>query len=560
MEENKTNVCFKKAYLLFLIFFLSFSWFFMFTYNFPFIWEDTWLFSAAGYPVTGEIKHNFTLFKNQAINFFKAITDTVNFYHVDYYRKTLNEFYVSFFGGVFGLNILHQRLAKTAMAGIFFVFIFLFINKIVVEEKLIRIYQEFYVSSYHIFIFLTIAYFLMLPEFWILTLNLVDSLLFTLIFEIAALYLFLFYYTDESLTNKYTLCILFFCIVFFSYITILTRHIGRVNFLLFVVFLLFTNKRKLLHWRYASLIFVLFFLSVPVLGIIQASLTGSSIMSDVLGISSQAGSSSKGGVLSMGLSFLQTIHYTFLPHSLFLLILFFLFLLLHLYGYLRINAPKNSEEQEQLIFLKRLAIFSCLWFFLTVFVFNFARGLVFDRTSFLRFQYSLFVVPQAIMLLCYAQWVYKKYFATKKILQYVIFLFILLAIVHNLTRLNEFRGGWGAYFLGYDTVRQYVDENAQNALLVVPFDHATPVYFFSSNKITMLSDLTNVTELKAYKQNYTRVFVTRPYELPFDDNSVVNITNLTIRDNSPYGWLKKAMDKYYAQPMYVYEVKDEGKI
>ena len=74
----------------------------------------------------------------------------------------------------------------------------------------------------------------------------------------------------------------------------------------------------------------------------------------------------------------------------------------------------------------------------------------------------------------------------------------------------------------------------------------------------MLADLTNVTQLKAYKENYTHVFVTTPYELQFQDSAIVSVANLTIKDNSPYGKIKKRIGKYYSTQMYVYEVKDEA--
>jgi hypothetical protein len=302
--------------------------------------------------------------------------------------------------------------------------------------------------------------------------------------------------------------------------------------------------------RYFSLILVLFFFSVPIEGIIQAAFSSPASAINVLGLKS-SGQVDENFFYFM-FTFLRTAYSTFLPHAFFLLLLLFSFLLFHLYGYLRKNQPTNNEE-EYLQFLKHLGLFSFLWFFLTVFVFNFARGVVFDRTSYLRFQYSLFVVPQAIMILCYTQYVYKRYFSTKKVIQHIVFFFIIFSVFHNIIRLNEFRGGWGAYYLGYDTVRQYIDENAKNALLVVKHDVGLPVFFFSSNSITMLSNITDGTALSEYKQNYTQLFIASPYELQFDDNSVINIANLTIRDASPYGKFKKMLGKYYLSPMYLYE-------
>ena len=133
--------------------------------------------------------------------------------------------------------------------------------------------------------------------------------------------------------------------------------------------------------------------------------------------------------------------------------------------------------------------------------------------------------------------------------------FFILAILNNGLHLNQSRGGWGAYFLGYDIARQYIDNNAENAVLLLQIDHASPTYFVppSTNKHSMVSDLTNTSLLTLYQQNYSAVYIARRRPLVLNDSSIINIENLTIVDNSPYGWLKKTIGRYYPTPMYLYK-------
>lgn len=534
----------KESSVFIIVLIISFFWTFMLTYNFFFFWEDGWIFSEA------KLVESFSSIEKVKIYttaLFETLIDSRNLLLSNYYYKPLSERYVGFIGGMLGTNILYHHFVKSMLAGIFFVLIYMFLRK--ADNTPTQTPHGHNIIQRALSQPLLLLYFLSLPELWILTLYLLDVMLFAMIFEIAALYLFFFYYHDKIYTKKYV-CILFFLILFFSYIAILAIQIGRINFLLFSLFLLITDRKKLLYLRNITLIVVLLFFSFPIVGIIGASLFGSLNIIDVIGLNIYGSGERVSAII---LSFFKTINFAFFPQAFFLVILSLLFILLHTYGYFKIK----SEENENTILLKKLLVFNTLWFVMSAFAFHIGRGLVFDLLAFLRFEYTLFLIPMGLMLIYYPFFVYKKYFATNKFLNYVIILFVLLAIFHNLVRLNEFRGGWGAYVLGYNTVREYVDENADGALLLVRLDHAIPTYFpsNSTNDIRMQSDLTNMTQLLSYKDNYTRIFVTSQSPMQFDDSSVVNIANLTIKDTSPYGLLKRVLGHYYRDPMYLYEVK-----
>ncbi|MEK6920461.1 MAG: hypothetical protein AABX82_01155 [Nanoarchaeota archaeon] len=140
---------------------------------------------------------------------------------------------------------------------------------------------------------------------------------------------------------------------------------------------------------------------------------------------------------------------------------------------------------------------------------------------------------------------------------YLIIIFMILGAINNVYLLNQWRGGWGAYLLGYDTVRHYVDDHAENALLILPFDHASPLYFIppSTNHYIMIADNTNTSILSSYLQNYSAVYIADRAPLTFDSSAVISIANLTIVDRSPYGVLKEILGMGYRTPMYVYKLE-----
>lgn len=462
-----------------------------------------------------------------------------------YGYRPLNNLYIVFLPTLFGSNIMYHKLFKLILTGILFIICFRFLMS---ESK-----EEAMISEHIFFCFLGITYIMVLPEFWLFSLYLIDSMLFATVMEMLALWLFFFHYFPNSASlKKYTF--IFFFIVFFTHIATLTRHFGRINFILIFLFLLFSDRKKLCSWRMVALILTLFMISIPVMGILK---TGDFL--EVTGLKAHTGAQGWTQLILNNLDYFKTLHLSFLPHTFFLIILFLVFFALHIYARW-IHRQKENEEtmqNEMTKSLKHLVLFSFFWFLLTSFTLFIARGFVFDRTAWLRLEFMVFMIPQTLFLISYEYYVFRRYFSKQKFVKYMLYFFIILAILHNVQRLNEWRGGWGAYFLGYDTVRQYVDEHAEHAVLILPFDHASPTYFFSTNQHKMEAGQTNISLLREYKENYTHVFITNRHELMFNESSVVNIANLSIQDYSPYGLLKKAIGRYYKQPMYLYEFKEE---
>jgi len=541
-----------KVILLYSIIFLtSFIWMYSLTYNFNFFWEDSYIIGS--YNIVAHDPNQYT-FPKLLLLFLDTIIAPEQFYSLAYGWKPIQEeFIYLFLAGTISENILLYRFLKASLFGFFIVLSFCFFYQLKNAFSSENILSKPF--SFHDILIplLSCAYLLVLPSFWTMTLYLQDTLLLTITFATVALVLFYLFYNNDTLQNTFLLGILLFFIVFFTELSILTKHVGRLNVMIIFFFLLFTNKKKIFTMRYGILLLLLFSISFPILGFFDI-LSGKPLL-EILGISSHMGIEGQAAtrIFFIALQFITTLPYAFFPQAIFLLFCFLLFFVLHLYTLFSGQKGEYTQDTER---LSSLSFFSLFWFLFAALSLFIARGFVFDPLFFTRFERSLFQVPQALFLITYSLFVYKRYYSTKKILHYVILLFLILSIGHNLIRLNESRGGWGAYFLGYDTVRQYLDEYEENALLLLPMDHSSPLYFVppSTNKHLMITDLTNSTVLHSFQQNYSAVYIANRYPLVFDDLSIVNLANLTIKDSSPYGIFKKTIGHYYPTPMYLYKV------
>ena len=228
-----------------------------------------------------------------------------------------------------------------------------------------------------------------------------------------------------------------------------------------------------------------------------------------------------------------------------------------------------GEKQAQPLY--ELSVFNFFWYLFAVAIFFVARGFDFPLKFFLRFEFIIFILPQAIFVVSYALWVRRTYFPRAQVLITLFCLLLILASLHNLERLNNWRGGWGSVFLGYDSARAYVDEHEDYALLVIPSDHLPPFVFTSANEVLMLPDQTNMTLLKEYSSNHTAVFIAARIPLDFNQSDAVPIP-LTLRDSSPYGRLisllqdifpserlRLYLSKHYTNSIFLYQLKNNSK-
>lgn len=558
----------RNTFLIYLsIFAVAFLFMFSLTYNFNFFWEDKDQISLY-LKISKENPSDYT-FHGMAKNFLSALFPEKQFESTQYSWKPMSEFIISAMSNIFRWNIMDYRIFRSVLFAILMMLCFYIFSGLAGKNKKsgdngIKS-SKFAFSGYfmwllkdygHLLPILMVLNLLVLPEMWLTILYAHDDLIFTMIFMVAALLLFFFIYRRIPEDKKARTFLIFMLILLFTQLSITTKHIGRMNFAIILAFMLLRDRKKLLTLKYFGLILALFIISVPLIGITRTIYTPDTIL-NVTGISKQMTTNNVAGEnkgLSFGiLSFIKTFHLSFLPHSAILLAAFFIFLIIHLYAIFKLGNQKikDNETENSL----DLFVFSLLWCLSSTFIFFLARGLKFDPGFFLRFEFSIFIIPQTLMLVSYYQFVYKGYFNKKKIFQYIICLVLLISILLGLVRLNEWRGGWGAYFLGYDTARQYVDGHASNSVMLLPFDHSSPTYFVSTNNEMLVKDITNSSLFREYQHNYTTVFIASKTHLTFENGSMFNVTQLRVIDNSLYGKFKRFIGRDYKDPIYLYTLQ-----
>lgn len=534
------NVSPKYIALLFFIF--SFVWMFSFTYNFPFFWEDSFYIDTDALIQQNPETYSF---QNMAFLFFDILFDPQQFYTLCYNAQPCRPLLYSFFypaeAASYGLDVLFYRIERALIFALSVFFIYFFVHILRNGNK------QFILPL------LGMASLIIIPEFWVMILYSTDPLPHVLLLTILIFLLFYFFYNNDALQNKLILALCFFFIILFTRISISLSHIGRINFIIFFLFLFFTNRKKIVTLRHASLLLVLFVLSIPFFSFFPFMTTeGTTETTNNTFHSPIPVFQEELTLIPYHLfSFLILLPLSFFNHAFFLFLLLIIFFCLHVYCLIKKRTPDNNTTTAS---LASLTLFSLFWFLLSALLIFLARGFTHPPLFFLRYQFSLFIIPQTLFVLSYSYLIYKKYFSIRKILYYLLILFLILGICSNLFLFNHWRGGWGAYLLGYDTVRHYVDDHAEHALLVLPFDHASPLYFIppSTNHYVMVSDITNTSLLATYQQNYSAIYIANTAPLIFDSTAVINVANLTINDTSPYGLLKKIIGKGYPSPLYVY--------
>lgn len=542
--NNKKTTLITAAIIVF-----AFFWIFSLTYNFNFFWEDIYLLGQHKICQTTPAQCSP---QNMFVNFIKTLYQPSQFENIRYGWKPIQEeFIYPFLASIAGNNLIYHRIIKAILFTMLFYMYWWFLFK--PTENFKPKNSEPIFSNNYLIPVLAFTYLLVLPEIWVAALYYVDTLILTLLFSTSALAIFYFSYDSDNLKNKTVQAISFIAIVFLTNLSILTKHVGRLNVFLITAFLVLTAPKKCTKKKYVFLLTVLLFLSIPVFGLTKATFGGS--FYDVLGLNAHINAENK-GLFNIIYDFASTIHLSFLPHAIGLIILFAITAILNIYAIIK----KKQKNTESTISLHNIMIFSAIWFLLEAFALFIARTFVMDPKYFLRFEFTIFLFPQTLFILSYVQFVHRKYFEKNKLFKIIICLLIIGAILHNTVRLNEWRGGWGAYFLEYDTARQFIDKQAKNSILLVKMDHAAPTYFAcdkTNNTIKMIADLSDVNAIKSFALNYSDVFVAQhQQQIKFKNKQILNIANLTATDNSPYGNLKSLLGKYYQDKIYIYKLQN----
>jgi len=497
------------------VFLLSFLLQFLLLYNIDLFWEDEIFLDTALSKYEISINHI-------GSNFFSALLNTKQFYEVKYLDRPLHNFMTSVFVYLFGIDVFMIRAAKIFLFSILSVLMFFF---------------AFRVSNNLLASFLISAYFIVLPENWFINFYAVEALLYANIFTVLAVFTFYFFYCVDTI-NRYWSIVAGIFIVIFSRVAILIKHQSRTNFFLFSLFLLLTDSKKLLRPKYFVVILVLLSISFPFFGVFS--------FNESTNLGTHMGINSGNDIFYKFETFFNTLPISFYPHAVFLLISV---LILSMALFLSLKNKQNFSNNE-IRLLRQAVIFFAVWFILETTVLFIGRKLVFEEHSMMRYYYAYLLFPQTLLLFTFAFFLIRlnRNEKWKVYLNLILVILIFMAVIHNMYRLNHDRGGWGDFAIGWQNVRNYIDSNANNSVLVAP--PWTPFFFKQNNSLYTTSDLDNSLYLKNLSRKFSAVYVAN--QAPFNRSYLNLTTTLTVNDTSAYSKIKSFIGRKSSAHFYVY--------
>ena len=256
MKQERTFFLLNRYKIFLFVIILSFVSMFSLTYNFNLFWEDSYLLKTYS-----DYEHNpekytvkeltklfvttlFSPFKPSELNK-KTCGNCCSVYRLNYLCRPLSENMYLFLVAPFGINVIHHRIAKTILYSLLMLIYLYFFLKPLQESCEKSIKPRSTSRENTLFFLLLTGYLLVLPELFIAVLYYVDLLLLTTFCATLALFLFYFFYNKNL--GMMPSSLLFLGIIIFTQISILTKHVGRINFALIFLFLLITDRKKLLQ-------------------------------------------------------------------------------------------------------------------------------------------------------------------------------------------------------------------------------------------------------------------------------------------------------------------------
>lgn len=521
-------------FLPILVFILSLLINFSMTYNIDFFWEDGLFFGDITHPrqiSLSEISEKFS----------EGLLTTKQFYGVYYSDRPFHNLFTDLLYYFFGANYTLIRFGKSFLFSFIPLLLFLFARN-VTKNNLLSL--------------LISVYFIFLPENFFLNFYLIEALPYSTLFLVLSVFIFYFFYYDKQYSYVKT-SIIAFLIIFFARISILIKHQARILFLLIGFFLIFFDFKKLFQLKYLLLIISLLAISIPILGFLKHA--ESSDFSEHQNIKNSS------DFFNFTLTFIKTLPITFYPHSLFLLILIILEIFVFIFTK---RLSKNDSDISQSLF--KLFIFSTTWFILGAATLFVGRTLVFDEGNFMmRYYYSYILFPQTLILFSLILLLFERIPELKlintevfsidirKLIKYLILVFLLLAVFHNAYRLNSARGGWGDWILGWQTIRDYIDNNMSNSAIAVRGN--APIDYLRINKNNTIFQHHSFDKEGLYNisKNFSNVYVV-PDRSSIERPYLKLVENIKVRDNSFYSRIKYLIGRKSQANFYIYQFLDNN--
>lgn len=550
-EENisKIESFLQKRWILICLIIVSFAvlWQLFLVQGVNFFWEDFTLYGlveaqdpADTFLQSVGVKYS-SINQNQSFNE-SAVRDIVKNYFTEVgatlviqsHNVNLMPTY-GFIGGLCKTKLFCYRVMSLFLIG-YLIFVMLLFFKIL--EKL----------TFGIF---AVIFYLTYFQLWQLTVY--ASIIPTLLMHSATVSsIFLFYFCYQKANSKVKVFMYIVIILLVTRFSILLKEEGRLLLFIIVGYLMITNFKNLCFKKNIILILLLFLTTFPFYGGITSF------------IRSEQGAGLSKFIFIIKESARLFDYLTFLHGSILLgMVIVSVFVMSFYLIKVKLLAD-NVEKKRSISQNLDLAVLAFIWFLGALMMPLFDKGLEYTTLKGAWFQVDFFYSLFPFVLFCFLSLSFilevipGKF---KKVISLVIFISLLFSLGFHLVELNRLVGSYRDYFIGFDTVRDYIDNNNDvDSVLILPFDGQTAqTMFLTNNYVTFLSltDMTNITLLERIKGNKTALYVTNSYPLEFSSSeSIEQVAVVSPMFNSYYARLKYLFGRESDKKLYIYKLMD----
>ena len=490
--------------------FITTSFFFIFlSEGFDFFWEDD------QFLVNPEVSS--VLIIKQS---FLAVFDiSTSLQRVHFWDRPLQQAYWTSLSTIFRKDVVFVRILRALFPALMAVLLFLALKKRLMLKECI----------------LAIIYLITFTELFISVLYAQDVMLYMNSMMVATLLTFFFMYLNQKSSWKETSSVI--AIVFLARIASAFKHEGKLVLPIIFLFAILCRRDLFRKQSFWWLMIGLAVATFPLLCVLGEGECFNLEFGEELPL------------FEFILTFFRSLRtYVFvigLPTLTFFVLIAGLFCYFHL---MKRKTPK--PETDFVIF--------CIAWLVAEFCFVYsARGadpMKYIGQTWQRIDFAPILFPLTLLIFSCLAAIKKSIFSSEKQKQFALLLLntlIILAVILHAANLNSWRGGWGDYFLGWQTVGDFVDLNANNSVLVEPYNHGYPFYFRTNNSQIMLTDIANYSLLFNLSKQFTQVYVAN--RSPVEVKSYLQLkAELQPHDRSLYARMKKLIGRSSQAKFYVY--------
>lgn len=534
-----------------LVFIIAALWGIFFTYGFPFFWEDfsMYRFDKEIYPISQVSEAIFPWLMKTFVAFVRELFSASRLFQVGFTGSYADRPYMHLiwdaFTTFFGYHVEWFRVVKAAFFALNAWLLFFIVRRV-----------SLFLSV------LAVLLFISSPVIWLSLVYSCDMSVWAQMGTLCAFVLFL------KLTEKHNRKVrelwtyyglIYVCVQFSA----LTKCDGRYFACVFAAaLLLFRRKEVLAH---APMLGILLFTGIPVLGFLKKFFLSSAF---------SPFATAWHNPMSLSETFrsvIRNIRYPIMAVGIFLLVAVILAFIAHIAAMKHRATPVTAGQEPVPGLLPERAFLFILWFIASFLMTAVARGFNYNGPKDIQIIDLSFLVYPFIVFLAYYILLVRDILPATWRRFFVVFMTIciLLQILLNLVRLNQFRGGWGNYFCAWKNAEKLIDKTVDHALVLAANMIIYKPFVFRESHNTVRNSVVPGRQIQApftqmdyiqscfETESYKDIFVVTWQKQKFQGVSPkVSLKQQWVVDGDSGDWydtIKRAMGRASRPEVYVYQ-------